>query len=135
VAERPSLQWAKCAGILLERSEDAVVVGIGVNVAHHPKLADREVTSLAAAAGSAPDLEIIFGALIDSFARWLHRWRGEGVASIRSAWLAAAHPIGTALRTSLGEGLFGGLEEDGALRLRLADGTERVIHAGDVFLI
>ena len=56
-------------------------------------------------------------------------------AMARAQWLAAAHPIGTALSTSFGDGLFDGLDEDGALRLRLADGTYRVIHAGDVFLI
>ena len=33
------------------------------------------------------------------------------------------------------EGLFDGLNDAGALRLRLADGAVRVIHAGDVFLI
>jgi BirA family biotin operon repressor/biotin-[acetyl-CoA-carboxylase] ligase len=31
-------------------------------------------------------------------------------------------------------GSFAGLERDGALRLRLADGALRVIHAGDVML-
>jgi BirA family transcriptional regulator, biotin operon repressor / biotin---[acetyl-CoA-carboxylase] ligase len=31
--------------------------------------------------------------------------------------------------------LFDGLDSDGALRLRLADGAVRVIHAADVFLI
>ena len=33
------------------------------------------------------------------------------------------------------EGLFDGLAEDGALRLRLADGGVHVMHAGDVFLL
>ena len=32
------------------------------------------------------------------------------------------------------DGTFDGLEPDGALRLRLADGSARVIHAGDVTL-
>ncbi|MGZ8998499.1 MAG: hypothetical protein ACXW2T_06550 [Allosphingosinicella sp.] len=32
-------------------------------------------------------------------------------------------------------GLFDGLDESGALRLRLADGSLHVIHAGDVFLV
>jgi len=59
----------------------------------------------------------------------------ERCAANPKAWLAAAHPIGTALSTSEGQGLFDGLDEAGALRLRLADGTTRVIHAGDVFLI
>ena len=49
--------------------------------------------------------------------------------------LAAAHPLGTALATPEGEGLFEGLDDTGALRLRLADGGLRVIHAGDVFLL
>jgi BirA family biotin operon repressor/biotin-[acetyl-CoA-carboxylase] ligase len=33
------------------------------------------------------------------------------------------------------EGLFDGLDEAGALRLRLADGTLHIVQAGDVFLI
>jgi BirA family biotin operon repressor/biotin-[acetyl-CoA-carboxylase] ligase len=65
----------------------------------------------------------------------LAEWREAGVPSIRARWLAAAHPLGTALSTPAGDGLFDGLDETGALRLRLADGSVRVIHAGDIFLI
>ena len=126
---------AKLAGILLERSDDAVVIGTGVNLAHHPADIGRAATSLAALTGSAPEPATFLEALADSFARWLGRWRGEGIGPVRGRWLAAAHPLGTALSTSAGEGLFDGLDETGALRLRLADGTSRVIHAGDVFLI
>lgn len=126
---------AKLAGILLERSGDAVVIGFGVNLAHHPAGLDRPVTSLAALTGTAPDPSTFLETLADAFARWLVRWRGEGLAPVRRAWLAAAHPAGTALATCGMEGLFAGLDESGALRLRLADGTERIVHAGDVFLI
>jgi BirA family biotin operon repressor/biotin-[acetyl-CoA-carboxylase] ligase len=126
---------AKLAGILLERADAAVVIGTGVNLAHHPRDIGRPTTSLAEICGTAPDPAIFLDALADSFARWLGRWRNDGLARIRSAWLAAAHPVGTALSTGAGEGLFDGLDETGALRLRLADGTSRVIHAGDIFLI
>ncbi|MFL6857774.1 MAG: biotin--[acetyl-CoA-carboxylase] ligase [Allosphingosinicella sp.] len=126
---------AKLAGILLEREGEAVIAGFGVNLAHHPADTPRPATSLAALAGAAPEPPAFLDALADAFARWLARWRGEGIAPIRAAWLAAAHSIGSALSTSEGEGLFEGLDETGALRLRLADGTRRVIHAGDVFLI
>ena len=126
---------AKRAGILLEREGDAVIIGFGVNLAHHPDLADRPSISLAAHAGAAPEPADFVETLAEILARWLARWRGEGVAPVRTAWLAAAHPIGTALSTSEGDGLFDGLDATGALRLRLADGTMRVIHAGDVFLI
>lgn len=126
---------AKLAGILLEREGEAVVVGFGVNLAAHPRLADRPTISLAALAGAAPEPAVFLAQLADAFARWLDRWRGEGVAPIRRGWLDAAHPVGTALSTETGEGLFDGLDESGALKLRLADGTVRLIHAGDIFLI
>jgi BirA family biotin operon repressor/biotin-[acetyl-CoA-carboxylase] ligase len=145
---RPMLKWpndllidgAKLSGILLERSGDAVVIGFGVNLAHHPDLPDRPTTSLAAALGHAPDPDQFLGVLAESLSRWLARWRGDGLGVVRARWLACAHPIGTALTAKLPdgsewEGLFAGLDGGGALRLRLADGRTHVIHAADVFLI
>jgi BirA family biotin operon repressor/biotin-[acetyl-CoA-carboxylase] ligase len=90
--------------------------------------------------GGAPDPTRFLQAHAASFARWLERWREEGLAPVRERWLAAAHPPGTPLSTHTAggarvEGLFDGLDEDGALRLRLADGSIQPIHAGDVFLI
>ena len=133
------LQGAKLSGILLERAGDAVVIGIGVNVAHHPDLPDRPTASLAAA-GSPVVAQTLLDVLAESFARWLARWRGEGLGPVRTAWLAAAHPVGTALTARLPdgstrEGLFDGLDPDGALILRLASGERHVIHAADVFVI
>ena len=129
------VEGAKLAGILLEREGDAVVIGFGVNLAHHPEALDRPATSLATLTGVAPEPGPFLEMLAESLARWLGRWRAEGLAPVRSRWLAAAHPIGTALSTAQGEGLFDGLDENGALRLRLADGRTHVIHAGDVFLL
>lgn len=126
---------AKIAGILLERVEDAVVIGIGVNLAFHPGGLDRAVTSVAALDGTAPEPAAFLEMLADGFARWLMRWRSEGLSPIRQRWLAAAHPPGTALATAEGQGLFDGLEPDGALRLRTADGRVKIVHAGDVFLV
>ena len=130
---------AKLSGILLERAEDAVVIGFGVNLAHHPEEADRRTTSLAALSGTPAEPHAFLEVLAESFARWLSRWRRDGIGPIRTRWLDAAHPIGTALSIGASgerlDGLFDGLDEGGSLRLRLADGTVRVIHAGDVFLI
>ncbi|WP_404374195.1 biotin--[acetyl-CoA-carboxylase] ligase [Sphingomonas sp. MMS24-J45] len=133
------LHGAKLSGILLERAGDAVVVGMGVNLAHHPDDTDRVATSLAAH-GATPDPADFAETLADAFARWVGIWRGQGLAPVRARWLERAHPIGTALTARLPDGsatdgLFGGLDLDGALNLRLADGTTRVIHAGDVFLL
>lgn len=130
---------AKLTGILLERSGDAVVVGIGVNLAHHPESLDRPVTSLAALGLGAPDPAIFLQDLAEAFSRWLAIWRG-GLDPVRRRWLERAHPVGTALSVRLPDqapidGLFDGLDEGGSLRLRLASGEVQVIHAGDVFMI
>lgn len=142
----PMLKWpndllvnsAKLSGILLERVGDAVILGFGVNLAHHPEGLDRLATSFAAH-GPAPDPQIFAETLAESFGRWVSRWR-EGIAPVRERWLARAHPIDTALTARLADGssidgLFGGLNGEGALILRLADGTSHVIHAADVFLL
>jgi BirA family transcriptional regulator, biotin operon repressor / biotin---[acetyl-CoA-carboxylase] ligase len=126
---------AKLAGMLLERREDAVIIGFGVNLAHHPDALDRPATSLAALAGIAPEPGPLAEILSRNFSRWLARWRREGLAPVLAAWLGAAHPVGTPLSTGEGEGLFDGLDRSGALRLRLPDGSCRLVHAGDVFMI
>jgi len=122
---------AKLAGILLERHGEAVIIGFGVNLAHHPDDLDRAATSLSPPVAPEPFLE----RLAAGFAAWLARWRAEGLPRIRAAWLAAALPIGTPLVTHNAEGAFDGLDESGALRLRLPGGALRLIHAGDVFLL
>lgn len=128
---------AKLAGILLEREGEALVVGIGVNLAQAPAIEGRATVALSALA-PAPDRDLFATALVASFATELERWRGYGLDPLVRRWQAAAHPPGTSLTVvPPGEGpvtgAFEGLTEDGALRLRLADGTMRVMHAGDVF--
>ena len=131
---------AKLAGILLEREGDAVVIGVGANLAHHPDLPDRPATSLAAL-GVAPPLPAqMMADLAAQFDHWLNIWRAQGLPVIIAAWEARAHPIGTPLSAENGNGTringtFAGLDATGALILRLADGTNSVIHAGDVFLL
>lgn len=127
------LGGAKLAGILLERSGDRIVAGFGVNLVEAPILEGRATAALASAITPQAFAPLIAAA----FARALETWRS--VDSLAEAWLARAHPIGTPLTVNAapGEqvsGLFDGLEFGGALRLRLADGSVRVMHAGDVSL-
>lgn len=130
---------AKLGGILLERQRDAVVVGIGVNLAEAPEVPGRQTASLAGL-GHAVSRDAFASALAESWAEDLTAWHAGGWPQLREAWLARALPRGTLLGVNLTEeghviGGFAGLEPDGAVLLRLADGSVRAIHAGDVELI
>jgi BirA family biotin operon repressor/biotin-[acetyl-CoA-carboxylase] ligase len=144
--QRPLLKWpndvmigpAKLAGILLERVGDAVVAGMGVNLAEAPTVPERETIALAQF-GPPPSRDHFADVLASVFALEVERWRTYGLGPLVARWLAAGHPPGTPL--SVGEpgepllrGAFVGLTDDGALQLRLEDGQVRAIHAGEVRL-
>jgi len=129
------LAGRKLAGILLERSDERVVIGFGVNLAFAPDLAGRQCASLA---GRIRPQEFA-PLLARSFERLLDLWRGSAPALIGQAWMARAHPIGTSLKVhsssdELIGGRFDGIEADGALRLRTGDGDLEIVRAGDVEL-
>ncbi|MEO5586647.1 MAG: biotin--[acetyl-CoA-carboxylase] ligase [Novosphingobium sp.] len=127
---------AKLAGILLERVGDAVVAGIGVNLSQAPDLTDRQAVALSSL-GVALDRDVFAADLARQFAEDLDRWRSYGLAPIIHRWEAAGYPRGTALSVSEADGTsldgqFAGLTQAGALQLRLADGSLRVMHSGEV---
>lgn len=128
-----TIDGAKCSGILMERSGDSVVIGVGVNLVSAPALPDRATVALADK-GVAIERDHFAETLAIAMADELATWRREGVESIVRAWLPRGHPIGTPLHVSEQgiDGTFDGLASDGALRLRRDDGAVMLIHAGDV---
>ena len=139
---RATLKWpndvlvneGKIAGILIEQAEGAWIIGIGLNILEEPRNAPYKTATLVGAGG----LATVDGArdiLLERLGVWLAFWTYQGFEPIREAWLARAHPIGSPLRASLGgrteEGLFGGLDVDGAMLLDTPDGRKRVV-AGDI---
>jgi BirA family biotin operon repressor/biotin-[acetyl-CoA-carboxylase] ligase len=139
---RATLKWpndvlvndGKIAGILAEQAGDAIVLGIGIDVLQAPGGVSHKVSSIVGCGG----LATVDGArdrLLAALAKWLDVWQHEGFAPIRAAWLARAHPAGSALNVQLGDrfinGRFAGLDEDGALLLDTQDGRNRIV-AGDV---
>ncbi|WP_230481813.1 biotin--[acetyl-CoA-carboxylase] ligase [Sphingomonas sp. Leaf21] len=147
IGARLSLKWpndllidgAKLSGILLERTGDAIVIGMGINLASAPQLPDRATTALCDH-GVAVAPATMQARLADAMSRWVATWREDGLAAIIARWEARAHPRGAVLTARLPDGqvltgTFDGLASDGALRLGLADGASHVIHAGDIFLV
>jgi BirA family transcriptional regulator, biotin operon repressor / biotin---[acetyl-CoA-carboxylase] ligase len=141
------LDEKKLAGILLESASqpgtpnlDWLAVGIGINLAHHPTELPSgawKATSLREAgyADIAPEMAI--GKLASAWAKRYGEWHTSGFAATRQQWLLKARGLGAAIRVRLPhetfEGIFAGLDDSGALELRLASGLTRAIAAGEVF--
>lgn len=132
---------AKLAGMLLERRDNAVIVGIGMNVRIVPDVPERKVTSLChEGAHIAVSPADVIEELASAFACNLSEWRGEGLGTMLAKWKAHAHSLGEPLVVNPGgsetlNGVYDGLQPDGALRLKLPDGRIEIITAGDVELI
>lgn len=147
--ERVRLKWPndvliggrKTCGVLLESGSAPggglwLAVGIGLNLTAHPAGVERPATDIAAEGGEL-SREAALDCIAMSFSAWLERWRAQGFAPLRDAWLARAWGIGerctARLQEETVEGVFSDLAPDGALRLDMADGRRRLISAGDVF--
>ncbi|WP_026870386.1 biotin--[acetyl-CoA-carboxylase] ligase [Inquilinus limosus] len=146
----PKLKWPndlqiagdKLAGILLEaavapdRTVDWIVAGTGMNIAHHPQLADYRATDLHAAGARDATVETVLERYAAALDRRLREWREEGFDAIRAAWLGRAVGLGARitvrLETETLEGVFEHIDPSGALILRTDTGRHSIT-AGDVF--
>jgi BirA family biotin operon repressor/biotin-[acetyl-CoA-carboxylase] ligase len=139
---RTALKWpndvlvrgGKISGILLERAEEALILGIGINVLLAPAGMPYLVSTIVGCGGLAT-VDGMRTKLLAELANWLEVWEQDGFVPIRAAWLLRAHPVGTPLRLTIGErvvgGSFAGLADDGALILHTERGRERFV-VGDV---
>jgi BirA family biotin operon repressor/biotin-[acetyl-CoA-carboxylase] ligase len=139
------LDGRKVAGILLETqttpgtTPDAalafVVLGFGVNVMSHPADARYPATDLARARVGT-SVETLLGMVCRHLSSWAERWRVDGFAPVRAAWLARAQgrglPIDVRVGNTLISGSFCDLDGDGAMIIETTPGERRRITAGDV---
>lgn len=136
-------QGRKLGGILLESftagPEDKlwVVVGLGVNVDSFPADTSILATSLKETGVEIISAKIVLSRFIHHFVARYDQWKKRGFIGIRRAWLKQAWGKGERIRVSLPgeeiEGVFKGIDEEGALILGLPGNKKRLIHAGDVF--
>ncbi len=130
------LAGAKIAGVLTEMTGDAIVIGIGINVAHSPPDMPYPVVSAASLGGTA-SADDALAVLTDRLDRRLADWAAHGFGPVREAWLQRGPALGQSLTARLGAttitGGFAGMAEDGALLLTTAEGTRRIV-AGEVLL-
>jgi BirA family biotin operon repressor/biotin-[acetyl-CoA-carboxylase] ligase len=130
----------KCAGILIEGKRVAgaywLLAGIGINVRQvDPDLPTATyVDAHLAQPARREDL------LVEVLAR-LEEWRNRGVqdpAAVRDTWGTRLSTLGRGVTVQAPQEQFSGvaigITGEGALRVRCADGSERVVQAGDVTL-
>ncbi len=149
-----SLKWPndvllggkKTAGILLEGGKGWYVVGVGINLMHHPEDAQFPATHVLehiraqGLEGPEPVMtgpQAVLAILASRFNYWRDVYLAHGFEPLRTAWTARAHNISGEVTVNLPNETFlgqaQGLSENGALRVKLSDGTIRQIQAGDVF--
>ncbi|SDQ87669.1 biotin--[acetyl-CoA-carboxylase] ligase [Thermostaphylospora chromogena] len=135
----------KLAGVLAERVDDAVIVGIGLNVGlRAEELPVATATSLAVAGAASTDREPLLKAVLRAIEAGYREWTAAGgdadACGLRPAYLAASATVGGRVRVELpGEqtllGRATGVDESGRLLVEPDDpdeGGERAVSAGDV---
>ncbi len=136
----------KASGVLVESGAHGsgglwLAVGIGVNLVSAPEGTERPATALAhhlrGDVVNPPTVESAAAKLAEAFDVWMTRWETLGFEPILDAWRTRTTGLDGPAVARLGretvEGRAEGVAADGALRLRLADGSLRLISAGDVF--
>ncbi len=130
------LDGKKCAGILLENLDAHLAIGVGVNIITAPTGAPYPTARLMDYVKAPPDPPALAARLDEHFWRLYRDWRTHGFEPIRQQWLARAAGLFEEITVRLPKeeltGVFAGLDESGALVLRLSDG-KRTIAAGEVF--
>lgn len=140
----------KIAGILLESGTSGdklwIAIGMGVNLMHHPENTERPATHLLEhikieqMTGPEPIFtgnRPVLATLAARFDHWRDIYLTSGFADIKKAWAERAMGLGETVTARLSNreivGLAMGLDDDGALRMKLENGEIEKIHAGDVF--
>lgn len=145
-AAREEAGWGtyrKVAGILCELLPDGgAIVGVGLNVLQSEhELPVASATSLALVGAATTDREVLLTALEESFAQILGRWQAAGGDAVEAGLAEECAEVSATLGAQVRVDLTGGGQvvgeahgfgPDGSLVVREVDGTDRVLHSGDV---
>ena len=148
----PDIKWPndllvnekKICGILAEMADTpkgrAVVVGIGINLRlsnYPPELAET-ATSLQHETAVAPDAGELLLSLTRFFSEYYELFHGpDGPEVIRGMWAErSSYSSGKRVKVTTANkiisGTTDGIEENGALIVKTAEGIREIVHAGDV---
>jgi BirA family transcriptional regulator, biotin operon repressor / biotin---[acetyl-CoA-carboxylase] ligase len=134
------LNEKKVGGLLLEsvsipgKKAIGYLIGCGLNVKSHPQQMRYPATSFQDE-GIYLSLEEVLHRVVSSLQRYIVLWRKEGFAPIQALWMKKAanleKKISIDLQGKILEGVFKGIDEEGALILATPQGLVKV-NAGEV---
>jgi BirA family biotin operon repressor/biotin-[acetyl-CoA-carboxylase] ligase len=135
----------KVAGLLNEIHSETdrihfVILGIGVNLNMNGRMFSKEIraaaTSLKREMGETISRKVFLCSLLEELEKWYAIFLKEGGAPVLEAWREKAKIEGKRVKvTSFGEILSGvavGVDSDGALILKMENGKQKRIVAGDI---
>lgn len=129
------LNGGKLGGILLERLDHRVIIGIGVNTFQSP--AGQMMYPVTSLMGQISPIELA-NKIADNLSSYIEIFEKQGFNPIRKEWLSLAlglkQEITVHLPTQEIRGIFKDLSPQGELVLETPDKTVLKITAGDVFI-
>ncbi len=137
------LKGRKVCGILVEsrptggRDSHDVIVGTGINLAHHPDTGGLFAPVSLRKHGWECSREQLIVSLVQATRDWFIIWRnGDDFESLRLAWLEKACHTGQTMQIEVGnrlyQGRFSSLSGEGALVLIDEDGQKKIIPSGHI---
>lgn len=137
------LKDRKASGVLIESSArnaealDYVIIGIGINLQHFPEDAAFRATSLKDAFGMDAQPRDALAVLARHMFDRLNNWDISSFEKIAREWTAVSWGLGQKREIRTADQTFSGVPEslssDGGLIVRLDDGSEKRLYAGDIF--
>lgn len=129
------LEDKKLAGILIERFDSALIVGIGINILHHPDQVMFPATCLANY-GVTCTPEELTDMLVQHYQRLRASWEKQGFDNFRNSWLNTAWKLNSEIKIGKNDesmvGIFETIDENGALILN-TNGQKHKLLVGDLF--
>ena len=128
----PEIKWPndvlikgkKISGVLIEYSQNFVIVGVGINIKTCPTVKEYKTTKVS---NFAKDIDI--NDVLSVLIKELDKWRRTNFLSVRERWMDLATAINKIIQYHGKPMELIGLNEDGALVLR--DGSRYVLTYGD----
>jgi BirA family transcriptional regulator, biotin operon repressor / biotin---[acetyl-CoA-carboxylase] ligase len=134
----------KIAGILIEtkitnnNQTDWVIIGTGINLISSPKIEGYPTTNIFDITKQEISVEDAIDQVMHNLAYYQNLFQKEGFKVIKDLWLTNAFGIGKLLTVSSANsrllGTLEGIDDDGAILLKLSNGSITKILSGDLFI-